>query len=292
MLINAYDTTVGQQFRSTDKVESTIKTLHLTRNLTPTTKEGVFCITNENEIQIPIFAFPITLQGHDRKLITVYDERPFRNKSNAVVHSNEITISKVAAFLQHDAATGNLTPLKNGRLISTKAFSESVSYKLISRASLDVNETLTLKVLLAYFFISLQEEVYDDVTFIALNVIRTLYGTEKGYILGVVEELPRMATLIDLLHAIKANPTLYKLKSMDLKDLISIVGSISFSAMGLKIIAAAAEAPCLFTALVYGAARFKVYSKTQLGITLDPKYNKVILDSFILNIEYTYNLVG
>lgn len=290
MLINAYDTTVGQPYRVTDKVENTIKTLHLSRNLTPTTKPRVFCITNESGLPDPVFAFPITLQGHNRETITVYDERPFRNKSNQVIHSNEITISKVAAFLQQDVAEGNMTPLKNGRMLATKAFSESVSHKLIGRAGLDVNETLTLKVLLAYYFVALQEEPTTDIEFIALNVIRTLFGTEKGYITGVIEDLPRMGSLVDLLKAIHSLPELYKLRSMGLKDFIFIVGSISFSAMGPKVISAAAEAPCLFTALVYGVARFKAYSKTQLGITLDPKYNKGTLESFIKNIDFTYDL--
>lgn len=290
MLINAYDTTVGQPYRVSDKVENTIKTLHLGRHLTPTTKPRVFCITNESGLPDPVFAFPITLQGHNREMITVYDERPFRNKSDQVIHSNEITISKLAAYLQQDVAEGNLTPLKNGRLLSTKAFSESISHKLIGRAGLDVNETLTLKVLLAYFWVGLQEEPTNDIEFIALNVIRTLFGTEKGYVMGVIDGLKRMSTLLDLLKAIHELPELYKLRSMGLKDFIYIVGSISFSAMGPKVISAACEAPCLFTALVYGVARFKAYSKTQLGITLDPKYNKGTLESFVRTIDFTYDL--
>lgn len=292
MLINAYDTTVGQPYRGTDDVASTIKTLHLSRNLTLTKKKGVFCITNETELRIPTFAFPITMQSHTREMITVYDERPFRNKSNQIVHPNEITINRLAAFLQQDVAENYLTPLKNGRLLATKAFSESISSKLVIRAGLDKNEALTLKVLLAYFFLTLQENPNEDVTFIATNVIRSIYGTEKDYILGVIEDLTHMATLSDLLVAIRSNPILFKLKNLDLKDTIAIVGSISFAALGPKVIAAAAEAPCLFTALVYGAAKFKAYSKTQLAVTLDPQYNKGTLEAFTKNIEYTYDLNG
>jgi len=290
MLTNAYDTTVGQPYRATDRVESTIKTLHLSRNLVPTKKANVFTLTNDSELPIPVFAFPITLQALNRNMITVYDERPYRNKSNAIVHSNEITIARLAAFLQQDVAENYMTPLKNCRLLATKAFSEAVSARLIRGGGLDLNESLTLKVLLAYYFLSLQENPSEDVTFIGVNVIRSIFGTEKGYILGVIEDLPRMPMLPDLLAAIHNNPILYKLKTVGLKDFIGVVGGISFASMGNKVIAAAAEAPCLFTALVYGVTRFKVYGKTQLGVSLDPKYNKGVLEAFTKAIDYTYDL--
>lgn len=292
MLINAYDTTVGQPFRVKDDVAGIIKTLHMSRNLTQTKKKGVFCLTQETELKIPIFAFPITMQSHTREMITVYDERPFRSKSNMVTHPNEITISRLAAFLQQDVAEGNLTPLKNGRLLATKGFSEAVSSLLIRNGGLEKNEALTLKVLLAYYFLSLQESNTEDVVFIGLNIIRSLYGTEKDYILGVVEELPQMANLTDLLKAIHSNPILFKLKYLTLKELIANVGAISFAALGPKVVSAASEAPCLFTALVYGVVKFSVYNRVPLGVALDPKAVKETVNAFRNNIEYTYDLNG
>lgn len=292
MLINGYDSTVGSPFRFTDGVANTIKTLHMTRNLTPTKKEGVFCLTNATDIGVDIFSFPITLESHTRQMITVFDERPYRNKNNQILHPNEIAIIRLAAFLQQDVVMKNMTPLKNGRLLSTKAFSESISTKLINSKGLDPNEALTLKVLLAYYYVCLQESPSDELDFIVLNIVSTLFGTRRDYVLGVIEELPRITTLPDLLEQIKANPILFKLKTLSLKELITIVGSISFAAMGPKIISVAAEAPCLFMALVYGAATFKALSRTQLGITLDPKYNKGTLEAFTKNIEFTYDLNG
>jgi hypothetical protein len=293
MLINAYDTTSGTPFKTTDRVESTIKTLHMMKDLIPTTKEGVFVVSYSSAYEVPIFAFPITMETFDRKTITVFDERPFRNKSsNAVVNQNEIVILRLAAFLQQDAFNGNVTPLKAARLQCAKAFAEALGMKVGRSAILDANETLTLKVLLAYYYVGLIEQDADELELVAMNVIRTIYGCEKGFILGVVDGVGQMKTLNDLLQGIQTNPTLYKLKNLTLADFISVVMGISFSAMKGKIIAAAAEAPCLFTALVYGAATFKAYSKTPLGMALDPKYNKNSLESFIKNIHYTYNLNG
>jgi hypothetical protein len=285
MLINAYDTTVGKPFKATDKVESTIKTLHVTRNLTPTKKPGVFVVTHETDLPIPVFAFPITMEGFNRQLITVYDERPFRNKSNAVVNANEIAMIRLAAFLQHDVAEGDVTPLKSCRLMVTKAFAEAFGSRLGRRAGLDVNAGLTLKVLLAYYMICIMEDAVVDLELLALNVIRSIYGSEKGYILGVVEGLPKFSTLEDLFTAIRNNPVLYQLKGVEFKDFLSLLGGVSFVSLGSKVIIAAAEAPCLFTALVYGAARYKLYAKTPLGMALDPKYNKGVLESFTKHID-------
>lgn len=292
MLINAYDTTVGKQYKIIDKVENTIKTLHITRNLIPSNKEDVFYVDNSLTLPIPIFAFPITMQAHNRKTITVYDERPFRNKNNQITQLNELTILKLTAYLQQDVAEGNLTPLKGGRQLATKAFSEAVGTRMIRRGGLDVNESLTLKVLLAYYFVCLEETSDDGLELVSTNIIRSIYGTEKGYILGVVGELPKLTTLEDLLIAIQTNPTLFKLKSLDLKDMLSVISGISFSGLGGKIIAASAEAPCLFTAMVYGVIKFKAYNKTPLGMALDPKYNRNILEAFVNHIDFTYNLNG
>lgn len=288
MIINAYDTTVGKQFKASDKVENTIKTLALTRSLTPTKKEGVFVITNATELGIPVFAFPLSFEGFNRKKITVYDERPFRNDKNQPLQPNEIVIQRLAAFLQQDVFEGNISPLKSCRLMATKAFSESVSSRL--GRGLDMNETMTLKILLVHYFVSIQESNVADLELLVSNVCREIYGSEKGYINGVVEGLEKPNNLSDLVKLIHENPTLYKLKTIGLKELLASISGISFAALKGKIITSAAEAPCFFTAMVYGAARFKAYSKTPLGEALDPKYNKNILESFTRTIDYTYDL--
>jgi len=292
MLTNAYDTTVGKVNKSLDGVQDTIAALHVSRDLTPTTKDNVFVLTNETELGVKTFMFPITMQAYNRKLITVYDERPFRNKSNQIVQQDQITIMKLAAFLQQDVAEGNVTNLKNGRLLAAKAFADAVSKRTAFKANLSPNENLTYKVLLAYYFVSLIEENDTDLELVGLNVIRSIYGSEKSFIMGVIEDLPRMALLSDLLDGIHKNPALYKLKSVTLQDFTQLLGGLMFSSMGNKVIAAACEAPCLFMALVYGAARFRAYQKTPLGEALDPKYNKGTLESFIKNIDYAYDLNG
>lgn len=304
MQIDAYNTTVGKPFRVLDKVEATIQALHIGQSLTPTKKEGVYVISHENKLPINQFAFPLTLQAYNRKTITVYDERPYRNESNNQVNnSNELTVMRLAAFLQQDTANGNLTPLKQGRNAATKAFADSIgglvihrgnlgSSSMIGRNPMGSEEAMTLKILLAYFFIGLEEPLNSDVEVVAINVCRIIFGADKGQVLSVVENLGRLPTLVDLHGAMLKNPTLYKLKTVSFKDFLHLIGGICFAAMGRHIIGAATEAPCLFTAFVYGAVSFKGYAKTPLGLTLDPKYNADIVDPFKRNINNTYDLNG
>ena len=60
--------------------------------------------------------------------------------------------------------------------------------------------------------------------------------------------------------------------------------------MGKHVVNASLECPCLFTALVYGTIQNGLYAKTPLGIQLDPKYNKGVIEAFVKNIDYTYDL--
>lgn len=307
MQIDAYSTTVGKPFRVANKVEATIQALHLSQNLTPSKKEGVFVITHENKLPIDIFGFPITLQSHTRKTITVYDERPYRNQNNnQVTNANEMVIMRLAAFLQQDVATGKLTPLKQARNVTTKAFADSIGNLLVNRGGLGSNnmigrsqmvsdEALTLKVILAYYFIGLEEPIGSDVELVTINVLRNIYGTDKGYIVGVLEQIDhdgRLNNLIDLHKAIISCPTLYKLKGLSFKDFLHVIGTITYAALGKHIIGAACECPPLMTAFVYGAVVFKAYAKTPLGLQLDPKFNQKLLEGFTLGIDLAYNLNG
>jgi hypothetical protein len=304
MQIDAYNTTFGKPYRVANKVEATIQALHISQSLTPTKKDGVFVITHENKLPIEVFAFPLTFQAYNRKMITVYDERPYRNESNnQVTNSNEMTVMKLTAFLQQDVATGNLTPLKQARNVATKAFADSLGSLIINRGNLGSSsmigrnpmaseEALTLKVLLAYYFIGLEEPVNSDLELVTVNVVREIFGTDKGFVLGVIEDLGRLPTMVELHKAIIENPTLYKLKTVSFKDFLHLVSGFTFAALGRHVVGAATEAPCLFTAFVYGAIVFKGYNKTPLGLALDPKYNKDILKTFELKIDYTYDLNG
>lgn len=304
MQIDAYNTTIGKPFRVMNKVEATIQALHVSQSLTPTKKEGVFVVTHEKKLPIEIFAFPLTLQAYNRKMITVYDERPYRHeKSDAVTNPNELTIMRLAAFLQQDVAMNQLTPLKQARNVAAKAFAGALGNLIINRGNLGVsssigrnpmgsNEAMTIKILLAHYFVAMEEPLNSDLELVTINVCRTIFGADKGFVLGVIENVGRLPTLFDLHEAIISNPVLYKLKEVSFRDFLHLVSTFTFAALGKHVVGAATEAPCLFTAFVYGAVAFKAYAKTPLGIELDPKYNKDLLQTFKLNLEYAYDLHG
>lgn len=292
MLINTYNTTVGKQYKITDNVENTIKSLLINNSLKQGAKEGIFLIDHEVGFTEGSLLFPLTLKGFNGKLITVIDERPFRNKnSNKITNPNELEIYLVAGYLQQDAATGNLSPIKASRLVVTKGFAESVSSRLTRRAGMDLEEAYILKILLAYYAISLTEDSKEELDFIAYNLIKSIYGAERSRVDNVISEVPVLKTVNDLLQAIHSNPILFKLKSLTLKDLLATLSGITFSAFGGGVVGAAVESPIMLTALCYGVVKFRVYNKTPLGMALDPKYNRGnTIESFTNHLHFTYNL--
>ena len=290
MIINAYDTTPGAPFKLIDKVEGTIKTLELMNVLTPTTKPGVFVVTHAENYNLPVFAFPITMQSHSRQIITVYDERPYRNKSNVLTNAPEAMIIRLGAYLQHDCALNNFTPLKNGRVLAIRTLAGALGNLFGQRAGLDVMENLHLKILLSYYYVCTMESPNIDYHFVAANVIRNVFNADLGIVQGVIDDLGHITTLKQLIDVINTDPVLYKLKGLNLKDFLSLSARLSFSAVGKHVVNASLEAPCLFTALVYGTIQNKLYAKTPMGIQLDPKYNKGVLEAFVKNIDFTYDL--
>jgi len=291
MLINAYDSTGGRVLRSLHKVDEIIKMLHLKQNLTPTSKKDVFVLTRANPVQFEPLAFPITLQTHTRETITVYDERPYRDTQNRPVNTNDITIMKLCAFLQQDVASMKLNPLKQMRPMTCRGFAEGFASRIRSRATLTTDEDKTLRALFVYYVVCLMEQPGTDLTLVGQNTIRTVYNWQTDFSLGVIGEVGHLRTLEDLLKAIHANPILYKLKGVDLKDFMALGSSIVMTALKGPVVGAALEAPCLLAAFAYGASRFKLLNKTPMGMAFDPKYaGQAALEAFWKNIDYTYDL--
>jgi len=290
MHLSAYDTTVGKFLRTADRVDEVIKTLHMSNNLTPSKKEGVYCLTHASSVSFDPIAFPLTLQTHTRQTITVVDERPYRDKKNQVTSPNDIAVMRLAGFLQQDAANLRLTALKNCRNMMAKAFAESVSRRV---RGLNILEETTFKNLLAFYIVCLIEPVdTPDLTLVGINVLHEVFRTDREFALSVIEGVPHMKGLEDLLTAAKANPILFKLKVVTMKDFIAILSSLTFSGLGGRVVGAASEAPCLLAGFVYACARFRGLQKTPLGQALDPKHNPRILDAFLRHIDYTYDLNG
>lgn len=291
MLINAYDSSAGRVLRSLHKVDEIIKLLHLKQNLTPTSKKDVFVLTFANNVPFDTLAFPITLETHTRETITVYDERPYRDSQNRPVNTNDITIMKLCAFLQQDCANKKLGTLKNMRAMTARGFAEGFSARISSRATLTTDETKVFKALAVYYVTCLMELQGTDLTFVGVNTIRTVYNWQQDFSLGVIEDLPHMKTLEDLLKAIHKEPILYKLKGTDLKDFMALGSSIVSTALKGPVIGAALESPCLLAAFAYGASKFKLLNKSPMGMAFDPKYaGQAALEAFWKNIDYTYDL--
>lgn len=284
MLLNAYDTTVGQPFKIADSISDTLKTLVLTNGL-PKEKEGqdLYLVGHGNN-NIKEFSFPISLVGHDRKPITVIDIRPYTNKLGKIVNQPEYTFITLAGMLQQNINVGELTLLKSGRILATRVYAKSLAQKFESKAGLDGYETILLQLIFANFHTMQYESGSGDYQFVSTNVLNTALGLDRSVTASIIEDMGFITTIRELITYISTKPELYKLNSLNLKEFITVGSTIWFSSVGKQIVGAALEHPCLFSSMVYTTIMNRMFNKTGVGLQLDPKYNGELVESFAKNI--------
>lgn len=287
MIINAYDTLPGKVYKVTEKTEGIIKTLALTDQLISEDEIGVFYV-DHSVVNIPPFSFPISLKSHTDEWITVYDKRPFLNKANKVTNQPEADMFKVAACLQQAESTKNSSILKTARHLTVKGFVGALSSLLSRRGGLSIEETMHLEIILTHYWVCMTESSNVNREFITVNVCKDVLHirTADNYI----QEIPEMDGIKSLLDVLHDYPQMYKLKAMDLKDFLSILSKLSFSSVGRQVITSAVEAPCLMTAIIYSTINNNLYSKTPIGIALDPKRNKQRVEELTRTFHYSFKL--
>lgn len=289
MNLNAYDTTVGKPFKIMDNVAMTIKTLALLGGLTPSQNTGVFLIDYGNGADLPVFMFPLSIFTHDRKPITVVDIRPYTNKSGSIINHADYTLMTLCAYYQQGLHTNDYSKVKSGRIIAARGFARSLANRLGHQAGLDDKERLKLTAILGIFFVCLMENKSQSWEFVAGNVLKQALELDARDINSVAESVGFISNMEELLEAIKKQPDLYKLKMISLKELVTVMGTISFASMGKQIIGAAVEHVPLFTALCYVTLTNTNYNKTSLASEIEVKRNEKLALAFIQGVNANYS---
>lgn len=290
MILNGYDTSVGTRFRIKDKVAETIKMLQSTDRLELVDNNGIYAITQANDLGLPPVIYPISIQNYLKEKVTVIDHRPYFNKNNQNVNIPEYNLMFLAAMLQQDAYKGNTTLIRTVRPFTIKAFANSIARKLEGALQLDIEQKTTLRILLAYYYVCLIESPDVDYTFIAQNSIQQALKFPGMRVRRVIEDLGYVSTIQELLNIIREHPELLPLNRLDLSGLIQAASGIFFANSGFKqIVPAALEMPTLFTAICYAAATQRLYQNTAVGQELDPKSNQQV-GSFIKTVGFYLNI--
>ncbi|UYE93401.1 hypothetical protein [Shewanella phage FishSpeaker] len=288
MIINPHDSLPGKIYKVTEQVEQTIKTLELTSRLVETTKKNVFCI-DHSVMAVPPFSFPITLKTNYGEWITVYDKRPFISKSNAVLNIAEEQMMRICAYLQQDAVIGNVSILKSTRYLVVKGFVSALASALVRRAGLNVEEETALKALLVFYWVCISENhATTNLHFVADNIARETQAIQSASLF--IEEVEPMLGINDLLKEIKNHPMLFKLHKLDLKDFLSVISKLAFSSVGPHVISAAAECPCLMTALTYAILNNNIFAKTNIGMVIDQRRDKQRIEEMTKTLNYAYDI--
>lgn len=288
MILNGYETTAGSRFKVKDKVTETVKSLQSTDRLDLVDNRGVYAIDHKNDFGLPPFVFPISVHNYMREPVTVIDQRTYFNKQGRNINVPEYNIMLLSAVLQQDLQRGNTNLLKSVRPFTIKAFANSVGNKLGRLATLDLLQKITLRIILGHYFVCLSESKDIDWAFVSQNAVSRALRVPQQQVLEVIEEVGYIATLPELLNAIKTHPSLFALSKLDMGGLVAAGSSVFFSTSGFRMLMGAAlEMPTLFTAMCWGGATQRIYQNTDIGQELDLKRDKTV-ENFIRQVEYYF----
>lgn len=288
MILDGYNTTVGSKFKIKDKVAETIKLLQTTQRLDQIDNRGVYGVDHKSDFGLPKFVYPISVLNYKREPVTVLDQRTYFNSAGRNINVPEYNVMLLASILQQDLQRNNLTLVKTVRPYTLKAFANAFGNALARIVTLDVLQKMTLRIILAHYYVCLFENPSVDFTFVSQNAISRSLRIPQSQVLEVIQELGYLGNLEDLLNAIKNEPSLFSLSRLDLGGLVAAGSSIFFATSGFRMLMGAAlEMPTLFTAICYGAATEKIYQNTAVGQELNPK-NDSSVSNFIQTVGFYY----
>lgn len=288
MILDGYNTTVGSRFKIKDKVAETIKLLQTTQRLDQIDNRGVFGVDHKNDFGLPKFVYPLSVFNYKREPVTVLDQRTYFNTAGKNINVPEYNVMLLASILQQDLQRNNLTLVKTVRPYTLKAFANAYGNAIARTVTLDVLQKMTLRIIIAHYFVCLFESPEVDYTFISQNAISRSLRIPQSDVLEIISELGYLSNLQDLLTAIKGNASLFSLSRLDLGGLVAAGSSIFFATSGFRMLMGAAlEMPTLFTAICYGGATEKLYQNTAVGQELNVK-NDSSVSNFIQTVGFYY----
>lgn len=290
MLLNAYDTTVGRPIALNEQIKGTIRTLALMDDLVSAPKEGVYFIDFENAGRLPLLMFPLSVQSHDRRFITVLDRRPFINRKGEVINTADYSRALVTAYVQQDLQMNKFNVIQATRGLCVRGYARSLSQRIGGKHGLDMEEKAELLIFLAAFQTYQSERQSNDYELVALNVIRSTFGVDRSIAFPLIQEMGYIDSLSQFVDFIANRDGFFKLKGMTLKDFLALGSTIWFSTISRHIMGAALEHVPSFIGVCYSTVTNKMYQRTTLGEQLDPKYNADPIESFVKMINTSYPL--
>lgn len=289
MNINIYDTLVGKPLRVVDEIADIIKMLAIRKDLLETPQNNVFVIDYKTANDIPNLPAPLTIKDHSNRFITVYDDRPFRNKAGRVLSQSELNIIRLTAYLQQEAIMGNTTVLASSKFIIVRGVVGAIT-ELLGGTRLDLEEKNTLKIIATHFVNCIFEGDTPETGYLSTNVIKTVWNLDAAFSSYIIDELGFLGDTGKFVDAFRNEPSLFKLKSTSLSDFVAQMGRLSMFGVGSKVMRCIPEAPCLAAGFVYATVTNSHFNKTPIGVQLNPKYHKELIDAFIKTINYNYDL--
>ncbi|MCK9234822.1 MAG: hypothetical protein M0R77_00740 [Gammaproteobacteria bacterium] len=291
VLKTAYDTTIGK-LKSQDNADVAIKQAILTGELGASDKVNtIMRIKNKAIEEIPALLFPRVLHVNEEERVFV-DMRYFTTQGIGLAdirinNRPEFDFSSYWASYQYRWISERPSNLRIISPIGMAAYANWVSDMISKRLSLDIRESIPLKVITAYYYAyQFQDAEFSEVE--KNNIFRLIsrnLHTPIDIVLQLIANAEPINNLQDYCNALKQIIGSIRLDKLTPGLLLSLVQGSWFGVNAREIIAVALEHPPTWLAIVTSALNNRIYKSTPIMKAIERSLNRVSISDAALTFK-------
>jgi len=259
-----YDTAINQGFDQHPLI-GTLKVSLAARNLVPSEEnERLYVLTNDYHTnkEIPSFEHPIVFTYDQREIVAV-DARVFCRQASPldplkIVNQAEYDICVARGDYTVRAIYDKPKALLLVNSLPLAAFSSWVAGALTSKLSLDMNDEKKIRILAAFYYVSLfnsQEKLNEQERHTVIGMISRFTRISADQIVPVIADLDYIKDVNDFCRVVRDVTDSVRTRSINGTLLLSVVTNTWYGVHAKKIVAVALEHPPTWLALVLACVK-------------------------------------
>lgn len=288
---DCYETTVGSVYSTKPIVEAIKEALikdslgYMNLNVKSIDGYNPVFITglHHSEMQIPLFAHPITIKGSKGEHYVCADIRffvrkdtPLDNVEKSIKNLTEYNFAKSRTILSMLWQTGHEGKIKNGLQFGGVVYAAWLSETISKTFALDFKDQTTLNILTHFYYQSLfmdQEEYSkDDKERMAVQTIKATKAPSE-FVFAVFDKIGKLNSIEDYCIQVTSILENVRLKNFNVAVLLTIISNSWFGTNAKDIIKVALEHPPTWVAVVWTALNERTY-KNSLVYRIAERFGK------------------
>lgn len=206
----------------------------------------------------------------------VVDARPFHRNTKEhepLVVNNTVEYQQVVirAALSRAWAEGGAYDLSTYADFPGQVFVRLISSGLVSRLGLNPMDQMTVSVVAAYYFLCqfrYDQTLSEDDRLAMATRIRRLTMVQEAQIQSIIEELPQMRSIADLIEGLQKTVQNVRIQRLNIALFFSMFIGIWWGTAAREVVGIAMEHPPTFFTLIYTAVTDRTFHSAQLSKTV------------------------